>query len=93
VRATAKVLSNASTNHCPVVLTIRPARDAAADVAVTTLFRRNFKAVRTADLERAIEQHGNMAALYKLRNVNDVARHVIRGITAALDKIASLEAI
>jgi hypothetical protein len=34
-----------------------------------------------------------MAALYKLRNVNDVARHVIRGITAALDKIAPLEAI
>jgi hypothetical protein len=93
VQATAKVLSNASTDHPPVVLTVKPERVLSEAVPITTLFRRNFMSIRSADLEEAIERHGGLNEIYKLRDVNDVATKVVAGITRALDAIAPMEAI
>jgi hypothetical protein len=93
VQATAKVLSNASTNHRPVVLTVKPEGVLSDAVPITTLFRRNFKSIRSADLEEAIERHGGLNEIYRLRDVNDVATKVVAGITRALDAIAPMEAI
>jgi hypothetical protein len=93
VRATAKVLSNASTDHRPGVLTVKPERVLSDAVPITTLFWRNFKSIRSADLEEAIERHRGLNERYRLRDVNDVTTKVVAGITRALDAIPPMEAI
>jgi hypothetical protein len=87
VRATAKVLSNASTDHRPVVLTVKPERVLSDVVLVAMLFQQNFKYIRSADLEEAIERHRGLNKIYRLRDVNDVATSIVAGITRALEAI------
>jgi hypothetical protein len=62
-------------------------------VPVATLFRQNFKSIRSADLEEAIDRRGGQHKIYGLRDVNGIATSIMAGITRLLDAIAPMEAI
>jgi hypothetical protein len=85
--------SYSSTDHRPVVLRVKPDRVLSDVVPVAMPFRQNFKSVRSADLEEAIERHGGLNKIYGPRDVNEVATSIVAGITRALDAIAPMEAI
>jgi hypothetical protein len=59
---------------------------------LTSIVRRNFKAVRRDELELALAR-SDWTGIYGLRDVEDIHKIIIDGINAALDVVAPLKKI
>lgn len=89
VLADVRVLDFAASDHWPVLVEIpnRPSHNLSR-----TLERRNYKAIKSAELEAAL-QLWPWEDVHQIVDVNEVHDFIINGITAALDKIAPIKSI
>ena len=84
------ILPNAISDHYPLVARVEGAGRKA--VAVENIVRRNFKAIRQADLEAAL-QRWPWSDIHVVEDVEDALKFVLGGIVGALDIVAPLKAI
>jgi hypothetical protein len=87
--ATSKVLEDKTTDHHPVLTTIKTG---GGHKHFIKLKRRNFKAIRRDTLEAALNQH-DWTGIYSVKDVEEVHKFVIDGIIAALDDVAPVKEI
>jgi hypothetical protein len=89
LEATVSVLSNATTDHYPVVAAVTVNR-----VAPTTksMERRNFKALQRPALLQALDTWP-WSDIYKIRDPDKVLDFVTRGIVNGLDQAAPMKTI
>ncbi len=88
LEATVKVLSDATTDHRPVLASIdlTPTQTPATNQPV----RRNFNKITRDALLQALEEWP-WSRIYEMHNEEAVHKYIIDGITAALDKVAPLK--
>ena len=86
--ANVKVLEDSSTDHRPLlaVTTLKYPLP-----PLKTMLRQNFKSIQRSCLENALEEW-QWDAIYKLRSVEEIHAHLLKGITMALDKVAPIKA-
>jgi hypothetical protein len=90
VVAVIKVVEDTTSDHRPVLARIEASQ--IVNAKVQNIVRRNYKAIMRGDLEAALRLWP-WDAVHGLENVEDVHTYVVRGITAALDRIAPAKAI
>jgi hypothetical protein len=78
------VLPNSTTDHRPVMTTVRAGSHAPGVVKLVSLKRKKFKAVTRQDLEGAL----NITDWTKVYNIMDVDEYITAGIFSALDIVA-----
>jgi hypothetical protein len=93
VSAQVRLLPDATTDHSPVLLTVDPGRVSGSNSGTKTVKRRNFKAVRVAELEAALESTWDWGRVHQILGVNAAHQYVVDGIVAALDVVAPLAEI
>jgi hypothetical protein len=81
-----KVMPDATTDHRPVVTTLR-AGGHGPDTKLVSLKRRNFKAITRGELEGALNLT-DWSKVYNIREVDAVLDYITDGIVSALDTIA-----
>jgi hypothetical protein len=81
-----KVMPDATTDHRPVVTTVR-AGGRGPDTKLVYLKRRNFKAITRGELEGALNLT-DWSKVYDIRDVDAVLDYITAGIVSALDTIA-----
>jgi hypothetical protein len=81
-----KVMPDATTDHRPVVTTVR-AGGSRPDTKLVSLKRQNFKAITRGELEGALNLT-DWSKVYDIRDVDAVLDYITAGIVSALDTIA-----
>jgi hypothetical protein len=81
-------------DHQPLILVIDPARVSGGSNSNTRNIKScNFKAIRVADLEAALESTWDWSAVHQVLQVNKLHAFVVDSITAALNVVAPLKEI
>jgi hypothetical protein len=86
------VLANSTTDHRPVVTTVKAGNHAPRAEKLVSLKRQNFKALTRTDLERALNIH-DWTKVYNIKDVDAVLTYVTTGIVTALDIVAPAKEI
>ncbi len=82
-----RVTQDATTDHRPVVTTVRAGGRGQDQSKLIPLKRRNFKAIRREDLEGTLRLT-DWSGVYAMRDVDDILHFITAGIIAALDIVA-----
>jgi hypothetical protein len=82
-----KVIPDATTDHRPVVTTVRAGGRCPGTTKLVSLKRRNFKAITREELEGALSRT-DWTRVYAIRDVDDILNFIKTGIVSALDIIA-----
>jgi hypothetical protein len=93
VSAQVRLLPDATTDHSPVLLEVAPCRVSGSSKGTESMKRRNFKAVRVADLVSALESTWDWDAIHGIPGVDAAHKYVVDGILAALDIFAPMAEI
>jgi hypothetical protein len=81
-----KVMPDATTDHRPVVTTVR-AGGHCSGTKLVSLKRRNFKAITRVELEGALAST-DWTKVYAIKDVDDILEYITAGIVSALDIVA-----
>jgi hypothetical protein len=82
-----RVIPHLTTDHRPVVTTVRAGGRCTGMTKLVTLKRRNFKAITREELEGALN-HTDWTRVYAIRDVDDILDFMTAGIVSALNIIA-----
>jgi hypothetical protein len=81
------VLPNSTTDHRPVVTTVRAGSHGPGATKLVSLKRRNFKAITRQELEVALNLT-DWTKVYAIRDMDAVLEYVTAAIVSALDIVA-----
>jgi hypothetical protein len=81
------VLADSTTDHRPVVTTVKAGDHVAKAEKLVSIKRQNFKAFTRTDLERALNLH-NWSKVYDIKDVDAVLEYITTGIVSALNVVA-----
>jgi hypothetical protein len=87
--ATSKVLEDKTTDHHPVLTTIK---SGGGQKHLIKLKGRHFKAIRRGALEAALSQH-DWTGIYSIKDLEEIHKFVVDGIIAALNVVAPVKEI
>jgi hypothetical protein len=90
LHATSRVLEESTTDHRPVVTEIA---SGGAKKSLVQLRRGPFKAIRREALESALESAHDWSVIYAIKDVEEVHKFIVNGISAALDVVAPVKEI
>jgi hypothetical protein len=90
LKATVEVLPDSTTDHHPLLLRVKPARISGCNKATAIIKRRNLKALRTGDLEHALQSSWDWDKVHQIRDVERIHEYIVAGITTALDIAAPI---
>jgi hypothetical protein len=82
-----KAIPDATTDHRPVVTTVRAGGRCPGTTKLVSLKRQNFQAITRGELEGALN-HTDWTRVYAIRDVDDILDFITAGIVSALDIIA-----
>jgi hypothetical protein len=93
VRAAVRALPDATTDHLPLLLVVEPGRVSGSSNSTKNITSRNFKAVKTVELEAALESTWDWGAVHQILGVNELHNFVVTSIKAPLDLVSPLKVI